>query len=77
MGWQQNVQDHIDAVLNGDDGLDHCIQVSTSLIMNESYLTAKETERLHHWRIGHRSIEKSVLNETCPVCVEGKKDRDF
>jgi hypothetical protein len=41
--------------------------------MNEAYLSKEEAVRLHHWRIGHRSVGKSCLNEVCPVCVEGKK----
>jgi hypothetical protein len=38
--------------------------------MNEAHLTEIEAQRLNHWRIGHRSVAKSVLNEDCPVCTE-------
>jgi hypothetical protein len=69
----KNVEHTIDRFLKGDDGLDNCIQISTSLIMNESYLSDVEAARLLHWRIGHRLVGKSVLNENCPVCTEGKK----
>jgi hypothetical protein len=41
--------------------------------MNEGLLTGEESARLLHWRIGHRSLGKSILNETCPICIEGKK----
>jgi hypothetical protein len=63
----------------GGEGNNYCLQVEnptnehTSLIMNEAYLSAEEAARLHHWRIGHRSVGKSCLNEVCPVCAEGKK----
>ncbi len=46
----------IDSALNGGDGLDYCINVSSSLLMNEAYLTDVEAARLHHWRIAHRSF---------------------
>jgi hypothetical protein len=49
------------------------VEIKTSLLMNEAYLTKEEAERLHHWRTGHRSQGKSTLNEDCPVCVEAKK----
>jgi hypothetical protein len=68
----KTIEDRIDAVLQGEDGLEHCIQISSSLLMNEANLTKIEQERLMHWRIGHRSIAKSKLNENCPICAEGK-----
>jgi hypothetical protein len=35
-------------------------------------MTKAEQDRLMHWRIGHRSTEKSNLNENCPICTEEK-----
>jgi hypothetical protein len=49
------------------------MEVSSSMLMNEAYLSKVEAERLHHWRIAHRSVKGSELNENCPVCAEGKK----
>ena len=63
----------VTSALNGDEGVNYCLQTTTSLLMNEGLLTEKESERLRHWRIGHRSLGKSILNETCPICIEGKK----
>ena len=54
------VEDTIGQSLEGEDGIEHCIQVSTSLIMNEAYLSELEAARLLHWRIGHRSLGKSI-----------------
>jgi hypothetical protein len=68
----QRIVSTIDSVLRGEDGMDYCIQVRSSLLMNEAYLTDAEAERLMHWRIAHRSLTRSKLNEHCPVCVEGK-----
>jgi hypothetical protein len=70
-----SLEKEIDGVLKGDDRHDYCLQVElkTSLLMNEAYLTRQEADRLHHWRIAHRAHKKSVLNEDCPVCIEGKK----
>ncbi len=68
------IEREIECVLNGEDGKDYCLVLEqTSLLMNEAHLMEKEAQRLNHWRIGHRSIAKSVLNEDCPVCAEGKK----
>jgi hypothetical protein len=67
------VEETIDGVLKGEDGLHYCIPVSTSLIMNEAYLSEVEAKRLLHWRIAHRSLGKYTPNENCPVCAEGKK----
>jgi hypothetical protein len=63
----------VTSALNGDEGVNYCLQTTTSLLMNEGLLTEKESERLRHWRVGHRSLGKSILNETCPICIEGKK----
>jgi len=69
------LEKEIDYVIKGGEDLKYCFQVEhhTSMLMNEAHLTNQEADRLHHWRIGHRSSEKSSLNETCPVCIEGKK----
>ena len=68
------IEREIEGVLNGEDGKDYCLVLEqTSLLMNEAHLTEMEAQRLKHWRIGHRSVAKSVLNEDCPVCTEGKK----
>ena len=68
------LESEIDGVLSGEDGKDYCLVLEqTSLLMNEANLTEIEAQRLNHWRIGHRSVAKSVLNEDCPVCTEGKK----
>jgi hypothetical protein len=69
----EHVTAKIDAALKGEDGLNYCIQLSSSLLMNEAHLTDEEAERLLHWRVGHRALGKSKPNETCPVCIEGKK----
>ena len=72
---KENLEKEIDEAIKGGDGLNYCLQLehNTSLIMNEAYLSQEEADRLHHWRIGHRSVGKTSLNETCPVCIEGKK----
>jgi hypothetical protein len=72
---QESLEAKIDAALKGEDKTDYCLQVEikTSLLMNEAYLTKEEAERLHHWRMGHRSQGKAKLNEDCPICVEAKK----
>jgi hypothetical protein len=70
---RKRVEKAIESALNGDDDGDFCINASTSLLMNEANLTQVERDRLHHWRIGHRSAKNSKLNENCPVCNEGKK----
>ena len=70
---RSELESTITSALNGDDGVNYCLQTTTSLVMNESLLTDEEAERLMHWRIGHRSLGKSILNETCPICIEGKK----
>ena len=44
-----------------------------SLIMNEAKLTREEKARLDHWRMAHRKLKGDLTNETCPVCVEGKR----
>jgi hypothetical protein len=67
------VETMVDSALEGKDGCDYCIQITSSLIMNEANLSKIEAERLQHWRIGHRSIKNSNLNEDCPACTEGKK----
>ncbi len=70
---RREMEDRMDSVLNGIDGADYCMEVSSSLLMNEAYLSDVEAARLHHWRIAHRSVKGSELNENCPVCAEGKK----
>jgi hypothetical protein len=74
-GQQSNLEREIGGAIKGDEGRNYCIQIDhhTSLLVNEAYLSEEEAARLHHWRIGHRSVGKSCLNEVCPVCVEGKK----
>jgi hypothetical protein len=74
-GQKENLEHEISEALKGGDNKNYCLQVQThtSLLMNEANLTKEEAERLHHWRIGHRSIGKSSLNENCPMCIEGKK----
>jgi hypothetical protein len=67
------LEDRIDSVLQGKDGADYCMEVSSTMLMNEAYLSDLEAARLHHWRIAHRSVKGSELNENCPVCAEGKK----
>jgi hypothetical protein len=42
------VEETIDSTLRGEDGLHYCIPVSTSLIMNEAYLSEVEAKRLLH-----------------------------
>jgi hypothetical protein len=69
----EHVTAKIESALKVEDGLHYCIQLSSSLLMNEAHLTDEEAERLLHWRVGHRALGKSKLNETCPVCIEGKK----
>jgi hypothetical protein len=71
----KNLEKEIDDVIKGGDDLNYCLQLEhyTSMLMNEAHLTKQEADRLHHWRIGHRSSGKSTLNEICPVCIEGKK----
>ena len=72
---QATLEEKIDTALKGEEKQDYCLQVEikTSLLMNEAYLTKEEAERLQHWRMGHRSQGKATLNEDCPVCVEAKK----
>ena len=72
---KKNLEKEIDDVIKGGDNLNYCLQLEhqTSMIMNEAYLTKEEADRLHHWRVGHRIVGKSSLNEVCPVCIEGKK----
>ena len=69
------LENEIESAINGEEQNNYCLQVEThsSLLMNEAYLTKEEADRLQHWRIAHRVIDKSTLNEDCPVCVEGKK----
>jgi len=67
------VEETIDSVLEGEDGMQYCIPISTSLVMNEAYLSETETARLRHWRMAHRSFKEDILHEDCPVCAEGKK----
>ena len=71
----KSLEKEIDGVLEGDDQHGYCLQVElkTSLLLNEAYLTKEEADRLHHWRMGHRSQLKTSLNEDCPICVEAKK----
>ena len=72
---QASLEIEIEGALQGKDHQDYCLQVEiqTSLLMNEAYLTKEEVERLNHWRTAHRSQGKGTLNEDCPVCVESKK----
>ncbi len=63
----------IDSALKGEDGMNYCIQISSSPLMNEAHLMDEEAERLLRWRVGHRALGNSKLNETRPVCIEGKK----
>jgi hypothetical protein len=65
----QKLEGEIDGAIEGEEGSSYCLQVEhhTSLLMNEAYLSNVEAARLHHWRIGHRSVGKSCLNEVCPV----------
>ncbi len=71
----KNFEKEVEDVIKGGDDLNYCLQLehNTSMLMNEAHLTKQEADRLHHWRIGHRSSGKSTLNEICPVCIEGKK----
>ncbi len=38
----------INSALNGEDGVNYCLQTTTSLVMNESLLTGEESARLLH-----------------------------
>jgi hypothetical protein len=67
------VDETIEGALRRQDGLDYCIPVSTTMIMNEAYLSDIEAARLKHWRLAHRVEKNDHLNENCPVCAEGKK----
>jgi hypothetical protein len=69
----KRVEETIDNALRGEDGVNYCFSTSTTLILNEAYLSDVERERLLHWRIAHRSLGRGSLNENCPVCAEGKK----
>ena len=44
-----------------------------SLILNEAKLTREEKARLDHWRMAHRKLKGDLTNETCHVCIEGKR----
>jgi hypothetical protein len=74
-GQVSNLEKEIEGSIKGDVNSSYCIQIDhhTSLLVNEAYLSEEEAARLHHWRVGHRSVGKTSLNEVCPVCVEGKK----
>ncbi len=77
---RESLGEVVDRMLEGerDDG-DHCLRVTrSSLVLNETYLSKEELERLMHWRTAHRmslkpGSKKDGLNEDCVICDEAKR----
>jgi hypothetical protein len=47
----------------------------TSIILNEGDLSSKQRARLIHWRQAHRQSGEGKIQENCPICEEGKRNK--